>query len=974
MRIWRKIHAIFIATILAFTSFGIATQHVASAARQAICIDWRDLSMDELAAFTTGDTLALTTQDTIGLSNVAYLQNTARPLQQQSGQPLEQQVRDSIERATRQVAEETEMNHSMGDWQALALARAGKQVPAWYLEGKKGVVKQYPDERPERKKITDYERMTLGVIAAGGDPQTFGGYSMLEKIYNSEDYTPKKGKPQDYMTRQGTNGVIFALIALDSGNFEVPADARWTREKLVQWLLEQQTKTGGWRLGIGEQDKTGDVDMTAMALIALAPYKEQPEVRAAAERAVEWLSGVQLNNGGFGSMWEAETVESAAQVAIALSAHGMDAAGPQFSKSGGNVITNILSYQQADGSFLHVKDGSGVNSMATEQSLQALVAYDYYLKGKGALYWFHNIEVDGLTDGAAAEAENLSFTATAHDGKGVSITPIVKMNGRIVQAEDERYEVFLKEGENVITVEATDSRGKKTGMTYTVYFNKAKPLPQQVSEAIEQAAKHVLREAEKNKYLSDWQAVGLAQSGKDIPAWYIEKLEAEIADSGGTYTKITDYERMSLGILAAGGDPTNIGGYNLIQKIYNSEDVRGQDKMTRQGTNGVIFALIALDSGNFEVPADARWTREKLVQWLLEQQTKTGGWRLGTQEQSKPGDVDMTAMALIALAPYKEQPEVQAAAERAVKWLSGVQLNNGGFGSMWEAETVESAAQVVIALSAHGMDAAGPQFSKSGGNVIANILSYQQNDGSFAHTKGGTGNGMATEQSLQALIAYDYYLNDKGPLYRFHSHQTNPDMKKPRITIVGLTDQEVVQEETLSFTVAAQDSQGGTLLPRVTLNEKEVVTHEPGRYQVTLIHGVNTIGIEAVDAAGNAKRVVYTIIYEMPPIPGDKSVEVSPIIDGPLKRGEEQPVKVKITNRQAKPQQVTLLIGIYNAKTKKLEDYKFVTQTVPEKEEETLNQSIFVPMTGDFEVKAFVWDNLEDMNILLNEPQRFVLE
>ncbi|ERI04325.1 hypothetical protein, partial [Aneurinibacillus aneurinilyticus] len=286
----------------------------------------------------------------------------------------------------------------------------------------------------------------------------------------------------------------------------------------------------------------------------------------------------------------------------------------------------------------------------------------------------------------------------------------------------------------------------------------------------------------------------------------------------------------------------------------------------------------------------------------------------------------------------------------------------------------ESAAQVVIALSAHGMDAAGPQFSKSGGNVIANILSYQQNDGSFAHTKGGTGNGMATEQSLQALIAYDYYLNDKGPLYRFHSHQTNPDMKKPRITIVGLTDQEVVQEETLSFTVAAQDSQGGTLLPRVTLNEKEVVTHEPGRYQVTLIHGVNTIGIEAVDAAGNAKRVVYTIIYEMPPIPGDKSVEVSPIIDGPLKRGEEQPVKVKITNRQAKPQQVTLLIGIYNAKTKKLEDYKFVTQTVPEKEEETLNQSIFVPMTGDFEVKAFVWDNLEDMNILLNEPQRFVLE
>lgn len=57
-----------------------------------------------------------------------------------------------------------------------------------------------------------------------------------------------------------------------------------------------------------------------------------------------------------------------------------------------------------------------------------------------------------------------------------------------------------------------------------------------------------------------------------------------------------------MGALAAGEDPTNIEGYNLVQAIYNGN-------VTKQGLNGVAYALIALDSANFEVPSSAKWTR-----------------------------------------------------------------------------------------------------------------------------------------------------------------------------------------------------------------------------------------------------------------------------------------------------------------------------------------------------------------------------
>ncbi len=182
--------------------------------------------------------------------------------------------------------------------------------------------------------------------------------------------------------------------------------------------------------------------------------------------------------------------------------------------------------------------------------------------------------------------------------------------------------------------------------------------------------------------------------------------------------------------------------------------------MTLQGSNGIIFGLIALDSARYDVPADALWTREKLLNWLLQNQNSDGSWALVA---GFDGDVDITAMALAALAPYNRDA-VNQARKKGFQWLSSQQADSGGFYSLG-IETSESASQVIIALTSNGMDPTSPEFTKSGGNVVDNLLSYQQADGGFAHVPGGKSDHMAGEQALLALASYQNYLTGKPRLY-----------------------------------------------------------------------------------------------------------------------------------------------------------------------------------------------------------------
>ncbi|WP_409344479.1 S-layer homology domain-containing protein [Paenibacillus sp. MBLB4367] len=276
----------------------------------------------------------------------------------------------------------------------------------------------------------------------------------------------------------------------------------------------------------------------------------------------------------------------------------------------------------------------------------------------------------------------------------------------------------------------------------------ADPVPAvSVTQAIYEAANQIVS----GGVDSDWEAVGLAKAGRTIPSGYIADLEQRVKD---IYPIVTEYERISLAIAAVGGDATSFGGTNLIEHIYN-------DSM-QQGVNALLFGLLALDSRQYDIPDDATWSRDKLVSEILSKQKADGGFAFF----GSTSDPDLTAMALTALAPYTNKPEVKTAGEKITEWLSLNQEPHGGY-NLWGTDSSESVAQAIIALTANGIDPTGERFTKQGVDLLDKLMTFRNADGGFSHALPGSSDGMATEQALQALVAYDTFTKGAGRLYSF---------------------------------------------------------------------------------------------------------------------------------------------------------------------------------------------------------------
>ena len=257
----------------------------------------------------------------------------------------------------------------------------------------------------------------------------------------------------------------------------------------------------------------------------------------------------------------------------------------------------------------------------------------------------------------------------------------------------------------------------------------------------------------------EWMVIGLARSGRTVPAGYydnvVEYVKAK-ADANERLhpAKVTDNARVILALTAIGKDVTNVGGHNLLKGLDNMAYVQ------KQGINGPIFTLIALDSHNYPTMGDV--TREKLIQVILDAQLPGGGWNLSGEN----ADTDMTAMAIQALAPYYKTSEtVKAAVDKALEALSALQQGDGGFGS-WGTVNSESCDQVIVALTALGIDpATDSRFIKNGLTVLDALAGFYVNGGGFKHVADKGRDGMATEQGYYALASYYRFVNGQTSLY-----------------------------------------------------------------------------------------------------------------------------------------------------------------------------------------------------------------
>lgn len=259
----------------------------------------------------------------------------------------------------------------------------------------------------------------------------------------------------------------------------------------------------------------------------------------------------------------------------------------------------------------------------------------------------------------------------------------------------------------------------------------------------------------------EWAIIGLSRSGADVSSEYFENyynnVKKYVEDKNGALhnRKYTEYSRVALALTAIGKNPLDVAGYNLLMPLGDFE------KTIWQGINGPVWALIALDSNNYDIPenthATVQATREMYVSYILDTQNADGGWSLS--KSFTVSDIDVTAMVLQALSKYKDSEEVKTATERGFHMLSIRQNENGGFGS-----SCESSAQVLTAMCENGVAYNSPPFIKNSKTVLDDILSYYTGEG-FKHTQTGKVNQMATEQAFYSLVALKRYNQGKPGLY-----------------------------------------------------------------------------------------------------------------------------------------------------------------------------------------------------------------
>ena len=265
-----------------------------------------------------------------------------------------------------------------GEWAVIGLSRAGllsDEAAQSYEQTVEDYVKQAGSVRLHHAKSTENSRTILGLTAAGYNAANVAGVDLTAGLTDMA-----------YLRAQGTNGPIWALIALDCGAYDIPqcanGEEQTTREGLVAEILSAQCADGGWTL-MGDES---DVDMTAMALTSLAPYQEETDVKAAVDAALTYLSDAQQADGGFMS-WGAANSESCAQVIVALTALGIDPASDErFLKDGASPLDGLCAFACTGGGFRHSARQTKPDGMATEQGFYALTAYDRFQQGKTRLF------------------------------------------------------------------------------------------------------------------------------------------------------------------------------------------------------------------------------------------------------------------------------------------------------------------------------------------------------------------------------------------------------------------------------------------------------------------------------------------------------------------------------------------------------------------------------------------------------------
>lgn len=431
-----------------------------------------------------------------------------------------------------------------------------------------------------------------------------------------------------------------------------------------------------------------------------------------------------------------------------------------FGAVGGSFVTGIV---KPDGTVLSQKDRGEYSGWmyAVNGSIPNVVMAQYFLSDGDSIHFFYTDDYTALYGQKKSE-----YTVEDVIKLIDSIGEVTLASGDAITAARRAYETLTQSEKAQVTNRNVLEEAEKA---YAALIKRNS----EILDIYKITGDYIQRDDDKGlcKFGSEWLVLGLARSGRDVPAEYLEALEEYVrgrADNNGrlSATKPTENARVILALSALGVDADDFADTNLIAPLAD------MDYISLQPLSGAVYALLALDSRDYTIPAAQngaqQTTRESLIEYLLDRQLDNGGWTFSGDS----AEVDATAMVLQALSAYYDTASKDAlikrvnnAVDTAVALLADMQTGTGGYESYGTLNS-ESCAQVITALSTLGIDPnTDKRFIKNGASVVDALCSFYIDGGGFSHTLLSARDALATAQGYYALTAYYRLINGDTSLF-----------------------------------------------------------------------------------------------------------------------------------------------------------------------------------------------------------------
>lgn len=449
---------------------------------------------------------------------------------------------------------------------------------------------------------------------------------------------------------------------------------------------------------------------------------------------------------------------------------------------------------------------------------------------------------------------------------------------------------------------------------------------------------------------------------KSLRDYYAEKNEFSFRESLGYYytsdnpendlaeigTKIklnenpseaSDHVGNIISLIAAGKNPYNYNGKDYVKELASTFD-------PDDWPTSLAFRILALDM------AGAEYDKNSAITALLDNQDKEGKWG------GDWGGPDEIGMVITALAKYKDSLEVEEAINKGLGYLKGEQDENTGGFIVWGSENPYSASAVIQGLIAIGEDPLSEKWTKGGKTIVDSLMNFY-GDGYFENESEWSDEPEIDSVTEQAFIALADVYRKKS---MFNEIRLNTNQIS-RIIIERLNIDKIIEGETIILSVTGYDIDNNIVPIKDmvwTSSDSEIAEVDEDGKVITKKPG--TVAITAEIKSTGINDSIELKIHE-------KEFEMEYIGDINVKNGEQVNANIKLMNLTQETKPATLIVTLYDNQTDKLLNYSIVKKELENKEELELAVGFLVPETGNYYIKAFLWEDLQDQNIIMKKAQ-----